>query len=144
MSFCVYTAPHAKNLPTKEAEARKDAWFPRSACDILGPPYLGPPPPEGACEACGVMSARPLHSGRVIRGHYFAVRRTKTSSERNVCSISKKELPRAVDRNREKRRCRALLRQISPEGTLHVEIKRAAKDAPFAALREELVRLARA
>ena len=80
----------------------------------------------------------------MAHGRFYSVKINPILGKKAVfsCSISKKNAPLAVDRNREKRRCRAIFSSLSPRtAEYRVQIKKNALGASFKELTEELTHL---
>lgn len=150
MLFSCYEA----KLPTKKDEALPHTRVSSPSCDKDWSPSPSAPYAQGSRQAFGVMS--PLY--RISRSEFQDMRGfkrlngslftlswgtlTKRSSPGGACIVSSKTAPRAVDRNRIKRRCRAILAQIlddSAPGTMYIVVaKKAAIEASFRDMQKEI------
>lgn len=86
----------------------------------------------------GEYALRPL---KTVSGKLFTVQRLpySESDTRFSCVVSKKVVPKAVDRNRAKRRARAAFKEVWPEAGLYVvHVKKLALSANFKELCSEL------
>jgi ribonuclease P protein component len=81
-----------------------------------------------------------LRPVKTVSGRFFTLQRLSSlgNETRFSCSISKKIAPRAVDRNRARRRVRAAFRLIGRSGLFVIQIKKPALLAHYTELTEEL------
>lgn len=86
-------------------------------------------------------SEHALRPEKVISGVFFSVQRLPSSGQKGQfsCTISKKVAPKAVDRNKARRRARAALRSMGDlRGLYVIHIKKPALTASYARIVEEL------
>jgi len=77
---------------------------------------------------------------KTVSSRFFTMRHISSGGGacRFSCTISKKVLSKATERNRVKRRVRAALKEVLPvEGVYVIQIKPPAVDAPYTTLTQE-------
>ncbi len=148
---------YEEKLPTEKVEALPHARVSISSCDKDRPPRHFASYAQGTCPSCGVMP----HLYRISRSEFQDMRGFKRlngslftlswgslpgrTTPGGACIVSSKVAPRAVDRNKIKRRCRSILAQIlakSPAGKLYIMVaKKAALDASYREVQKEIASL---
>ncbi len=83
-----------------------------------------------------------LRPEKTVMGRFFAIQRlSQAETLRFSCIISKKVAQKAVERNRIRRRVRALFREAAKPGLFVIRVKKQACDAEFQELRKEITSL---
>lgn len=81
---------------------------------------------------------------KYVHGTYYAVGKTALGAQKYMCVVAKSIAPSAAERNRAKRRCRAVFRESADEtgrDSLLIRIKPAALKASYADLKRDVATL---